>query len=149
MPRIKRGRNQYLRLGQAIAAARNRLGLTQAELADLAGVSPGYIGMVERGMRRPEPHVLKGWAQILRCPYQEFYEAAGYLDPELDVVIPPGVITIIRRMVKSGVTAEQFAAIERVTSGLFLQGGRDRNHYQGAADSPGDEGSDEGGEHRP
>lgn len=142
MPRIKRGRNEYLPLGQAIAAARNRLGMTQAELADLARVSPGYIGMVERGMRRPEPHVLKEWAAILRCPYQEFFEAAGYLDPELDVVIPAPVITIIRRMVKAGTTAEQFAAIERVTSGLFLRDGNQSNHYQGAADSPGDEGPD-------
>lgn len=40
-------------MGKRIAARRQELGLTQAEAAERAGVSPGYWSRIETGSRTP------------------------------------------------------------------------------------------------
>jgi transcriptional regulator with XRE-family HTH domain len=41
--------------GTTIIAARKALGITQAQLAELAGVNAGYLSLVESGQRTPSP----------------------------------------------------------------------------------------------
>jgi transcriptional regulator with XRE-family HTH domain len=42
------------------------LGITQAELAERAGISVGYVGEVEMGRKFPSPEKLEGIARALR-----------------------------------------------------------------------------------
>jgi transcriptional regulator with XRE-family HTH domain len=44
--------------GTTIYAARTALGITQSELAELAGVAAGYLSLVESGQRTPSPRWL-------------------------------------------------------------------------------------------
>ena len=44
---------ELVKLGQSIKAKRIQCGLTQLQLASLAGVDRNYIGMLERGERNP------------------------------------------------------------------------------------------------
>lgn len=41
------------RLGARLRAQREALGFTQAKLAEKVGVSPNYIGVLERGLKLP------------------------------------------------------------------------------------------------
>lgn len=41
------------RLGARLRAKREALGYTQAKLAEMAGKSPNYIGVLERGLKLP------------------------------------------------------------------------------------------------
>lgn len=45
--------------GTTILAAREALGITQADLASLAGVNAGYLSLVESGQRTPSPRWLR------------------------------------------------------------------------------------------
>lgn len=45
-------------LAQAIIARRDAIGISQKELADRAGVSVGYVGLIELGERVPSPDKL-------------------------------------------------------------------------------------------
>ena len=45
-------------LGQALAGARRRAGLTQEELASRAKLHPTYISQLERGLKSPTVRVL-------------------------------------------------------------------------------------------
>ena len=47
------GRAQCLRFGKQVREERGKLGISQEELADLAGVHRTYIGGIERGERNP------------------------------------------------------------------------------------------------
>ena len=51
--------------GHAIKAMRKAQGLTLRELARLAEVEPGYLSMVERGLRDPSPRWLKSVTDAL------------------------------------------------------------------------------------
>ena len=51
--------------GAAIKAMRKAQGLTLRELARLAEVEPGYLSMVERGIREPTPRWLKSVTDAL------------------------------------------------------------------------------------
>ncbi len=46
-------RNLGLRLGTRVRERREALGWSQAELAEAAGVTPNYVGVVERGEKLP------------------------------------------------------------------------------------------------
>jgi transcriptional regulator with XRE-family HTH domain len=50
-------RGRYL-LGKRVAALRASRGMSVRELADAAGISPGYVGMIETGRRLPGLDVL-------------------------------------------------------------------------------------------
>lgn len=51
--------------GTTIFAARTALGMSQAELAEIAGVNHGYLSLVEAGKRNPSPRWLRDVAQAL------------------------------------------------------------------------------------
>lgn len=54
--------------GNRIRAARERLGIDRAELAELIGVEPSAIGNYELGTRYPKPPLLSKLSKELRVP---------------------------------------------------------------------------------
>tara|TARA_R110002096_G_scaffold326071_1_gene519950 strand:+ start:75 stop:419 length:345 start_codon:yes stop_codon:yes gene_type:complete len=77
--------------GKRIAEARDKLGLTQRELAELVpGLSPSRLGNYEQGGRYAPPEILLGLAKVLNEPAS--YLAA--LDSD------PGLIALERKYVK-------------------------------------------------
>ena len=57
-------------VGQAIQLARTKRQLTQAALANRAGISVSYLSMLERGRRDPPLSTLKQVAQALVMPLE-------------------------------------------------------------------------------
>lgn len=45
-------------IGRVVAARRKRLGLSQEALAEVTGLHPTYIGLIERGLRCPSARVI-------------------------------------------------------------------------------------------
>ena len=43
--------DEYLALGRALAALRNRAGVKQTEVADAVGITSTFVSQVERGQR--------------------------------------------------------------------------------------------------
>jgi transcriptional regulator with XRE-family HTH domain len=63
--------------GTVLRAARSRVGLTQAELAERAGIADvGRISNWERGVDQPTPAVVPHLAEALGLNPAELYEAA-------------------------------------------------------------------------
>jgi transcriptional regulator with XRE-family HTH domain len=52
---------------------RQRRGLTQAQLADLIGVSRPFISELETGAKRPDFDTLNRLARVLHVPIDELY----------------------------------------------------------------------------
>lgn len=53
-------------LGEKVKYYRNQRNLYQVELADIIGVSTGYIGAIEQGVRSPSLKLLKKVAKALK-----------------------------------------------------------------------------------
>jgi len=53
-------------LGEKVKFYREARDLYQVELADIAGVSTGYIGAIEQGVRSPSLKLLKKIAKALK-----------------------------------------------------------------------------------
>ena len=76
--------------GQYLTRRREAAGLTQAELAGRVGLTPAYIGYLERGSgptgvgvgMRPRLEALSAIAEALGVPLAEVRCAAGYAAPE-------------------------------------------------------------------
>ena len=60
-----------------IQAHRERLGLTQTELAKKLGVSQPAIAYWENGVRTPNVYVLKKMAEIFGCPIDDLISDDG------------------------------------------------------------------------
>ena len=57
-------------LGNNVRLYRENLGYTQEELAEKAGISPPFLGAIERGEKWPSPETLAGIAAGLKVnPY--------------------------------------------------------------------------------
>jgi transcriptional regulator with XRE-family HTH domain len=54
--------------GKALRIARAAAGLQQQELAKKAGLTPGYISLVEMGRRNPSPGALRKLSRALGIP---------------------------------------------------------------------------------
>lgn len=55
-------------IGQRIQRQRRELGLTQVQLANMAGVNQGYISEIERGVVTPRPRTLDALSVALNLP---------------------------------------------------------------------------------
>ena len=71
-------RHPYAALGDALRAARERAGLSQAALARLAGAHPSQYGEVERGEQRFGRERLRRVAVVLGLDAEETLRLAGY-----------------------------------------------------------------------
>ena len=61
-------------MGEDMARARKVKKLTQAELAQEAGVSQRTIAAIEGGTRRPSPELAQRIGAVLDCPLTVFFE---------------------------------------------------------------------------
>ena len=64
------------RLGLRVLQIRRDLGLIQQELAQRAGINPGYLSLIENGQRLPSLETLVKLAEVLRVPLFEFFVLA-------------------------------------------------------------------------
>ena len=58
------------------------MSLTLQELADRSGISPSYLGRIERSERFPSAGVLRKIARPLNFNINELFALAGYLPPQ-------------------------------------------------------------------
>lgn len=72
-------------IGRLIKHQRTNIPLTLQELAAASGVSPSYVGRIERGQRFPSARILRKIAKPLGFDEDELFTLAGYLSS------PPGV----------------------------------------------------------
>jgi len=69
-------------LSRIIKQHRVLIPLTLQELAQISGVSPSYLGRIEKNERFPSASVLKKIAQPLGFSENELFILAGYLPPQ-------------------------------------------------------------------
>lgn len=62
-------------LGQTLRRLREERNLTQTELADLLGVAPSFISLLERGERQPSVETLARLAGIFGVSYDDLLGA--------------------------------------------------------------------------
>lgn len=79
-PRKRRAAKPRTTLGSVVFKARRDLGLTQAELAEHAGVAVTTISIVENDHGRPHLATLRLLADSLDLPLEELIELSGHLD---------------------------------------------------------------------
>ena len=65
--------NLLLKIGKQIKAARKAQKKTQADLADLTGLSDNYIALLERGHRSPSVETLDKISKALKVPISSFF----------------------------------------------------------------------------
>lgn len=63
-------------LGLAIRQARGELGVSQEQLAELAGLDRAYLSGLERGTRNPTLETMRRLAQALAVPLHVLIERA-------------------------------------------------------------------------
>ena len=68
-------------IGKIIKQQRVTVPLTLQELASTSGVSPSYLGRIERGQRFPSARILRRIAKPLGFDEDELFALAGYLSP--------------------------------------------------------------------
>lgn len=73
------------KLGEWIAETRNENGLSQRQLAELAGLSNTEVWRLESGERKnPSPATLKSLAPHLGVTYEELMAKAGYIEETVE-----------------------------------------------------------------
>jgi len=69
-------------IGRIIKHQRVTVPLTLQKLAASSGVSPSYLGRIERGQRFPSARILRKIAEPLGFDEDELFALAGYLSPQ-------------------------------------------------------------------
>lgn len=77
----------YKDLGKRIKEIRKRKNFTQEELAWKVGVSPNFIGLIERGEKRPSIETLFKIIDALGISISTFFDDFKYQIEEEDVLI--------------------------------------------------------------
>ncbi len=65
--------NHYQQVGKRIRLLRRQEGFTQAQLAEKAGLSDNYVGLIERGIKYPTLETLDQIAGALKVQIGEFF----------------------------------------------------------------------------
>jgi transcriptional regulator with XRE-family HTH domain len=94
LPRTSRSAPAATHTSSAIKAARQRAGITQSELADRLGASPGYVGQLETGRTNPTVGQLATVAAALGCRLE-----IGLVPVEVEhpVEVPASQAALIRQ----------------------------------------------------
>lgn len=85
----------YKIMGARIRSRRQGKNLTQAELADLAQVTPPFIGHIERGTRKASLETVCNIADALECSVDELVGRC-FTPPEID----PNISDIFDRIMR-------------------------------------------------
>jgi len=67
----------YKVTGKCVRRAREKVGLTQAELAVRSKVHPGFVGYIERGDKKPSLETVHRFCLALGLSLGELYSANG------------------------------------------------------------------------
>lgn len=59
-----------MKIGEAVKILRKRRGVTQQELAELSGVTQGFLSLIERGEREPAVAFVGRVSKALKVPPQ-------------------------------------------------------------------------------
>lgn len=87
----------FYNIGKLVKEKREKKGLSQRKLAELADVSHTEISRIESGERkRPAPYILKRVAPHLGVKYEELLEAAGYEELVVEKPFSPKPDLIIK-----------------------------------------------------
>lgn len=78
----------YRVIGRHIRAARMRLEMKQAEVAEKTNISLAYYGKMERGEIRPNLDRLASICKVLRLPLEEIFVGAYETDTVMDNTAP-------------------------------------------------------------
>src|SRR3989304_8285095 len=111
MVRINKG------LGKVLKRQRLSVPLTVRKLAMLSGISPSYLGRIERGERFPSASILRKIAGPLGMRESELFSLAGYLSPESEGIkesaseYTGGIDPYVRRVLSSEPVEGQRAGI--------------------------------------
>lgn len=108
--------DNYKDLGEIIKQRRLSVSLTLSELSAGSGVSPSYLGRIERGERFPSARILHKIAEPLRFGEDEIFALAGYLSNGLVMIgMDGGNGSAGRRLdpVVAGVLAQEPLEIQR------------------------------------
>jgi transcriptional regulator with XRE-family HTH domain len=73
---LEKGRTISERFGQVVRAARERQGVSQEKLAELAEIDRTYVSMIERGKRQPTLEVASRIAIALSMRLSEVIRRA-------------------------------------------------------------------------
>src|SRR3989304_10253864 len=73
-------------LGGLLKRQRLSVPLTVRKVAMLSGISPSYLGRIERGERFPSASILRKMAKPLGLGESELFSLAGYLSPHSEGV---------------------------------------------------------------
>ena len=76
VPSKKRADSFLVALGQAVLAARERLGLSQEELGFESGLDRTYISGIERGIRNPTAKTIVRLAKALKTKPSSLFKRA-------------------------------------------------------------------------
>lgn len=95
--------NLQTRRGILIKKARNRMGLSQTNLADLLDVSVATIGMIETGKRAIRNDRIKEWCDTLNIDYHTYISGKeNILDQDTksitDIVIATNPYEILKKI---------------------------------------------------
>ena len=60
------------KLGKNVKKAREKLGLTQEELAEKVGIHVSYVSRIERGKVNPSYDILENLAKVLKVKSSDF-----------------------------------------------------------------------------
>ena len=82
--------NNEVQIGKIIKHQRVTTPLTLHKLSELSGVSPSYLGRIERSQRFPSARILRKIAKPLGFDEDELFSLAGYLSPQAPRVAENG-----------------------------------------------------------
>lgn len=69
-------------LGLRLRQVREMREMTLRQVAEAAQISPAYLHKLERGeVNAPSPHVLHAISEVLKIPYSQVMQLAGYVVP--------------------------------------------------------------------
>ena len=94
-------------LGGLLKRQRLSVPLTVRKLAMLSGISPSYLGRIERGERFPSASILRKIAGPLGMKESELFSLAGYLSPDSESIregtaeYAGGIDPYVRRVLSS------------------------------------------------
>lgn len=96
------------RFGREIRRRRLALGLSLAELSERVGLTPNFIGTIEKGLRNPSVSTIRSLARGLEAPPAEFFtRAQGLAPPGLEaarmfegvpILVKPSLFELMRWM---------------------------------------------------
>jgi len=77
----------YESIGEKVRKLRKKKNISQEELAWKIGKSPNFIGLIERGKKRPSIETLREISTALNVPIKTFFDDLQYLPPEEDIFL--------------------------------------------------------------